>query len=121
MVVKFNLRMLMKNAFLPGVLFIVGGFLFTIIRLQAQGYKYDKYLRRNHFEKWQEVTTVFGFSPGLLNSYRAWKFLFSNECYGDEELLIMKSKVRRAMYYVVIGGFASLFAMLMMAIMMQEG
>jgi hypothetical protein len=110
----------MRNAFLPGMLFIFGGFIFSIIRLQVLGYKYDRYLRQNHFGKWKEITTVFGFGPGMLNSYRAWKFLFSDEFFGDNELLVMKSKVRRAIFYVITGFFASLVAMLMMAVMLRK-
>ncbi|MBN2514107.1 MAG: hypothetical protein JXB18_14305 [Sedimentisphaerales bacterium] len=110
----------MKNAFLPGMLFIAGGFVYTIIRLQLIGYRYDRYLRQNHFDQWKQITTVFGQGPGLLNSWRAWKFLFSEEYFGDKELLFLKKQTRRAWFYVLSGFLISLIAMIVLGIMMQE-
>jgi len=74
--------------------------LITAIILQK---RYYDYLQENHPEKWGELTTIWGIGPGMKNSYRGLKFLFSQNDLGDTKLNAMKASVRNAFIYFFTG------------------
>ena len=90
-----------EHVFFGEVLFIFAVVIFGMIRLAVLGLKYDRYLKEHHFEKWKEITSFFGFGPGMTNSYRAFKFLFSKEDFGDNQLTIMKAKLKNTLIFSI--------------------
>ena len=86
------------------------GFVFAIfitvvsaIRCNIYQCRLYKYIRENHTEKWIELTTVFGFGPGLRNNIKARKFWFSKDYLGDPEVLRLKVLCKNSYVYVVTG------------------
>jgi hypothetical protein len=59
----------------------------------------SQYLLKHHTEKWKELTTVFGFGPGLGNGLRTIKFLFGADYLDDPELLHLKTMCRNWILY----------------------
>ena len=89
-----------------GYLFILGITIISAVRCMIFQHKCYQYLREQHTEKWKELTTIFGFGPGLANGSRAMKFLFSKEYFEDPELLRIKTKFRNSFIHTVTGTLA---------------
>ena len=102
-----------ENIFGLGVFLIFSVIILSVVRMAILGNAYSHYLRKNHFEKWKEITTVFGVGPGMLNSYRAFKFLYSKDDLGDKQLMIMKTKLRNAWICVMAAMIVWPFVVLM--------
>jgi len=77
--------------------------LISIIRLMVYLYKLDRLLFKKHTEKWKYLTTLLGFGPGCQNPVRNLPFLFSNEDFGDKEVLRLKIIVKHSLLYVLTG------------------
>jgi hypothetical protein len=92
-----------KQAAEFGFLFILGLTVLSAVMCKILHHKLYKYLREKHTEKWIELTTIFGFGPGAVNSRRSMKFVFSKEYFDDPELLRIKVKVRNSVLYTVTG------------------
>ena len=76
----------------------------SVIRLNILQHQFYNYLRKNHFEKWKELTTIFGFGPGMVNGKKALKFILKNDNdIDDPEYFYYKIKCRNALTYVITG------------------
>ena len=49
-------------------------------------WKLLSYLKKSHYEKWEEITTIPGLGPGNHNGFRAMKFLKSKDTLNDPVL-----------------------------------
>jgi hypothetical protein len=79
-------------------------FILTIclaLRLLIILYKFDAYLKDQHFEKWKYLTSCLGKGPGLNNPYRSIPFLFNKDNLGDDKVKLYKVKIRNALIYVL--------------------
>ena len=91
-----------------------------LVRLMIYQRKLSDYLRVNHTEKWKELTTIWGFGPGYVNSWRAKRFLFSKDDLGDPEVLRLKVIVRNS-YIGVMTGIPATFLMALIIVACSEG
>jgi hypothetical protein len=93
-------------------------FAFTVIsmvRAAIYQHRLYRYLLMNHTETWEELTTIGGIGPGMLNSRRGMKFLLGPEYLNDPEVLRMKVIVRNSFLYVISGMLATFFWMCVIA------
>jgi hypothetical protein len=86
-----------------GFLFILGLTIISAARLMYYQHRCCKYLREKHTEKWKEITTIFGFGPGLVNGIKGMKFLLGKDDLGDPEFLRLKILFRNSLIYLVTG------------------
>jgi hypothetical protein len=98
-----------------GFLFILGLTVLSAVRCMFLHHKCYQYLREHHTERWKELTTTFGFGPGLANSRREIKFLLSKEYFDDPELLRIKVKLRNSAVHIVTGILAVFIMFFIMA------
>lgn len=80
---------------------------FMAIRSVTYQKKLLRYLLKNHTEEWKELTSVFGFGPGLANGSKGRKFLFSKEYFKDPEVLRLKVMARNAHISTISGMFTT--------------
>ncbi len=63
--------------------------------------KLSRYLKKNKYARWRELTTVGPFGPGGANLLRGLPYLYSSLDCEDEEILRYKDAIRRGLLYVV--------------------
>jgi len=83
----------------------IGGFiLFGLLGIRTSWlqYKLLVYLRENHFEKWEKLTTILGFGPGLSNGFRGIPFLYSKDDLDDPDVRRLKVKIRNSIALVLL-------------------
>ncbi len=85
----------------------------VLLRLAIVQHMFFKYLREEHYEKWQYLTTLSGgMGPGMQNSFRALPFLFSKEDLGDKKVVHYKTKIRNLLLYVLTGFIAMIVTLM---------
>ena len=94
--IGFFLGKIFKIHILKGIPFFLYWFVITfsfviVIALIAQG-KLLNYLKKNHYEKWEEITTIPNLGSGLYNGPRLSKFLKSEYILNDPTLVKLKSE-----------------------------
>ena len=100
-----------SNVFLYSVAIMGFGYVvFMGIRSITYQKKLLRHLLENHTEEWKELTSVFGFGPGLANSSKGHRFLFSKEYFEDPEVLRLKVIVRNAHVATILGMFTTFVA-----------
>ena len=109
-----------KQFFTIEVIFFFSLFVFSGLRMTMLMCQVGHYLRENYFEKWKEITTYLGIGPGMGNSYRAFKFIFSAEDFGDNQLVLLKSKSRKAIIFFLTGVIA-IPIMMTMTVILAKG
>lgn len=98
-------------------LFFMAYILFAGGRLLMYQHKLFLYLQENHLEKWKELTTILGYGPGYLNSFRSLKFIYGKDYLDDPEVLRLKVVIRNSITYVFLGFMATFVVLLMYAIL----
>lgn len=67
--------------------------------------KFYFYLKNSRYEKWRELTTIWGFGPGGSNPFKWFPYLYSNEDNDDEAILRYKDNVKfglRHCFFIVL-------------------
>jgi hypothetical protein len=58
------------------------------------------------------------FGPGLINPFRSWPYVFSNEMESDTNLLKLKDATRISLRYLVIWGATFIMSLIVVFILM---
>lgn len=91
------------------LIFLISITIFSWVRFITFQHKLWNYLFENYVDKWKELTSIGDFGPGIANSRRGIKFLFSREDFNDADLLRLKVISRNAFLYVITGFIAIFF------------
>jgi len=68
----------------------------SIVVLNAiEGHRLMEYLKHNHRQKWEYLTSGPGFGPGRMNSFRSLPFIYSNDDLADSVVKELKTNYRR--------------------------
>lgn len=110
----------MENSLYIGLFLFLAFLIFSMIRFFIYQHKLMQYLLEYHTEKWKDLTTVWGFGPGLANSFRGMKFLFGKDDLGDSEVLRLKVIVRNSFIHTLGGMFTIFFWWCFMVAIMQS-
>ena len=62
-----------------------------------------RYLKKNHYALWREMTSIGSLGPGLANPIRGRRFLYSDKGNEDETVLRYKDSIRLNSQYCKIG------------------
>ena len=87
---------------------LVVSWIITIVRL----FKLDKYLKKNDYQKWREITSLGRLGPGLSNPFRAWSYIFKNTKELDEVLLRLKESAKISLRYSFIWSGTLVFSLI---------
>ena len=60
-----------------------------------EGDRLIEYLRKNHHDKWEEVTTVPLLGSGCCNNFRTFEFIFSKDDLDDPNIVVLKSMSKK--------------------------
>ena len=77
------------------------------------GFLLKKYLKKNKYERWQEITSLGGFGPGL-TTIRGDHYLFNEKDNDDLNILKLKHKIIIGRRYFLLSFFACCFLLLML-------
>jgi hypothetical protein len=61
----------------------------------AEGRRLMNYLKQNHRQKWEYITSGPGFGPGGVNSFRSLRFIYSGDDLGDTVVKELQTNYRR--------------------------
>ena len=64
--------------------FLIVSWLVTFFHL----FRLLRYLKKNEYQKWKEITSIGNIGPGLSNPYRAWSYIFQNT--NEDDLSLIK-------------------------------
>ena len=64
--------------------------------------KFSAYLKKNHYAKWEEITTIPYLGSGCRNVFREIKFLFSKDTLNDPILAKLKSESKSILSLLMV-------------------
>jgi len=107
-----------NSIFMIGLLTIGAITILSIINVLIYQHKLWGHVRKNHAEKWKDLTFTGKWGLGLANGQKSLVFLFSRENLNDPEVLRLKVITRNSFLYQ-LAGFLGLFvwATIMMGIL----
>jgi hypothetical protein len=91
-----------------GLLILGGVTIISMIRGLVFQHKLWEHLRKNHDEKWNDLTFIGKWGLGIANGRKAIVFLFSREDLNDAEVLRLKVITRNS-FILQLAGFVTLF------------
>ena len=106
-----------KYGLIPLMFFIATGF--CVLRGAILQFRFYRYLRDNHFEKWKYLTSFLCFGPGCANSFRGMPFLYNSDDLGDKAVLMYKIKIRHSILYAITGGIAMMLTGLLITLFFE--
>ena len=83
-----------------------------------RSFKLNKYMKQYHYQKWEELTSIGQFGPGLSNPFKGIPYLFSNSYEKDELLLRLKNSTRISLKYSLIWFSLFILSMIIIFILM---
>lgn len=98
-----------NSIFTIGLLTIGSITILSMINILIYQHKLWEHIRKNHAERWKDLTFIGKWGLGLANGQKALTFLFSREYLNDNEVLRLKVITRNSVLYL-FAGFLSLFA-----------
>jgi hypothetical protein len=103
-----------------GLLTIGAITLLSMINVLIYQHKLWDHIRKNHADKWKDLTFTGKWGLGLANGQKSLVFLFSRETLSDPEVLRLKVITRNSFIYQ-LAGFLGLFvwASFMMSILVR--
>jgi hypothetical protein len=75
--------------------------LFSFIYTAICGKTLHNYIKKNHYNRWKKITSIWTFGPGLSNPFRSIPYLFNDEDIEDKEVLKNKQKVKYGLYAIL--------------------
>ena len=90
---------------IPFVIFFFGILIILGVINLVYNIKLLNYLKKNHYEKWEELTTIPGFGSGFSNGFRQFGFLFSNETLEDPIVAKLKNGYRTIALLIIVHFF----------------
>jgi len=91
---------LLKDIPFFGYFFVITFSFIMIIGLVSNG-KLLNYLKKNHYEKWEELTTIQYLGSGLSNGFRLRKFLKSKETLNDPIVEKLKNECKSVLLLTI--------------------
>jgi len=82
-------------------------FLLSGIMIAIRQHALYKYLKNNVYDRWCELTSIGRFGPGLLNSWRGIRYIYSDRDSALEEVRLLKDSIKIWIRYLVCGYLAA--------------
>ena len=126
--ITFFLGKIFKIYFLQDIPLIMFFFVFFMILFIFLGVFYNvtharllSYLKKNHYEKWKELTTIQHLGSGYYNGKRIRKFLYSKETLNDSIISILKNEYKSIVLLCFVNFFTIAFIITISIILLING
>jgi len=87
---------------LPFIPYFFCIYLFICIINVVDGIRLMNYIKENHFEKWEDLTSLPFMGSGNANGFKAIKFVFLSDNFQDEILLKLKNNHKKLIILAIV-------------------
>ena len=86
----------------------VVSFIYVIYKDTALG----RYLKKNNYKRWRQLTSIGKYGPGMVNPSRGWSYIYSKADNKNEEILRFKDEIKIGVRWLLATIIAIVFVVM---------